>query len=173
MTHGLALALPLTEFRTVIGFWDLVILLQRAQIVHVQLDSLLALGLAARLGHFVALLFGLFKRRLVDNEAAFLGHDPGEVAREAKGVIQSPDIEAVERLGRVGECLLRILVKEGLAAVKRARKRLFLLVQDLLEILDLAVELGEELALRREAAERHKRLVGTRVLYRGESPSPR
>jgi hypothetical protein len=42
---------------------------------------------------------------------------------------------------------LGILVKESFSAVQSTGKRLLFLVKDLLEILGLAVKLGEELAL--------------------------
>lgn len=77
----------LTELGIVVGLGHIRVLLERTQIMHIQLDRLLALVLAAGFTNLITLLLGLFKRLLIHGQPAFLGHDPGQVAGEAKGIV--------------------------------------------------------------------------------------
>lgn len=135
---------PEQELGRIIGLGDRVVLFQDGEIVHVQLDRLLALGLAPSLARLVTVLLGLFKGLLVDGETPFLGHQPGQIAGEPKGVVQSPDIDTVQGLGPSLGGLGSVRVEEGLSSVQRPGEGFFLLVQDLLQVGVLAVELGEK-----------------------------
>lgn len=135
---------PLTELGRIIRLGDRVVLLQHGKIVHIQLDRLLALGLAAGFTSLPTVQLGLFKGLLVDRQAPLLGHDSGQVAGETKGIVQPPDVETVQRLGSSLGGLGSVSVEQSFSTIESPGERLFLLVQDLLEVGVLAVEFGEK-----------------------------
>jgi hypothetical protein len=92
----------------------------------------------------------LLELGLIDTQSQLLRHETGKIDRETKGVVQPPDVLAVElfdtSLGSAGG----ELVEELLAAVEGARERLFFLVQDLLDVVVLFGDLGEDISLQRK-----------------------
>ena len=90
---------------------------------------LLDVGRVAALGREQRRLLGRRELLHADGQALLLGHDHGEIDREAVGVPQPPDRRAVElaaSLGRGGR-----LLKELLAALQRLAERGLLLIDDL------------------------------------------
>ena len=81
---------------------------------------------------------------LVDSESQLFRHQSGEIDGETIGIVESPDVLAVELLLASLESLLRVLLEKLLATIKCTRERLFLLVKDLLDLRVLLCDLGED-----------------------------
>ncbi len=118
----------LTELERVVSLGGVCVLLQCSDIVHVERNRLSRTLLHTPLARLLRRCLSGFEFSLVHAQAELLRHETGEVDGEAVRVVQSPDVLAVELLLPGLERLLRVLLEELLAAVERARERLFLLV---------------------------------------------
>lgn len=131
----------------IVSLRHVLILFQRRNVVHVQLDSVLVTGLLIRLARLLGMRLGFFKFLFIDTETELLRHEPGQVDRETVGVVETPDIRTSEYLRTRFLCTSRIPFKELLTAIQCAGERLFFLIENLLDILRLLVKFGEEVAL--------------------------
>lgn len=116
--------------------------------MHVEPNRLPSALLSDSLARLLALRLSLLKVVLVDAQSELFGHEHRQVDGEAVGVVQAPDVGSCELGGTRSLGGLDVRLEEPLSAIERARERLLLLVEDLLEIFELAVDFGEEVSLR-------------------------
>lgn len=131
----------------VISLGNSVVGLESSDIVNVEPDRLSRPLLPHTLARLLALSLCLLKVGLVDLESRLLSHQHGEVDRETIGVVQSPDVDTSELLGTRGLGGGDIGVEQLLSSVERAGERLLLLVENLLQVGELASDFGEEVTL--------------------------
>lgn len=139
-----------TVLGVVVGLGDRVVLFKSGQVVDIELHNVSGLLLGGTLASLLGVSLCLLELGLIDTQSQLLRHETGKIDRETKGVVQPPDVLAVElfdtSLGSAGG----ELVEELLAAVEGARERLFFLVQDLLDVVVLFGDLGEDISLQRK-----------------------
>ena len=78
--------------------------------MNIKLNCILR-GLLLTLAGFLCLQASLFKLDIINAEATFLRHNPSQVNREAKGVVQSPNVGTMEHIGALDFGLLGVLLK--------------------------------------------------------------
>lgn len=137
----------LTKLVQIVRLGDVLVLLQRGNIVHVKLDHESLCLLTNPLGHLLTLRLRLLKLSLINREPQLFGHQEGQIDREAISVVESPNVGPVQSLGAGFKRSGSVRLEELLSTVEGAGKGLFLLVENLLELGVLARDLGEEATL--------------------------
>jgi hypothetical protein len=133
-----------TKLVLVISLRDGIVGLEGSEVVNIETNGLTISLLSSTLASLLTLVLRLLERLLVDGESELLGHEHGQVDGESVGVVEAPDIGSRELLGSRSVGSLDVGLEELLSAVEGARERLLLLVEDLLEVVVLASDLGEE-----------------------------
>ena len=87
---------------------------------------------------------------LVDSKPQLFRHESGEIDGETIGIVESPDVLAIELLLASFESFLCVLLEKLLATIECTRERLFLFVENLLDLRVLLRDLGEDGALDRK-----------------------
>lgn len=90
--------------------------------MHIQLDGLAGGVLRGALRRFFGSGLSSFELFLVDAESVLFSHKESQVDREAVGVVESPDIFAIEFLLSFLLGFLRISLKQLLASIQRSRE---------------------------------------------------
>lgn len=90
--------------------------------MHVELDDLSSTSLCATFRSLFTRCLGCLKVRLVYSQTDFFRHEQCKIDRETIGVVQSPDILAIEFSLLLFKSFGGILVEELLASIKCSRK---------------------------------------------------
>lgn len=149
-TIGTTCKLKLTELVLVVSLGNSVVGLERSEVVNVEANGLSISLLSDTLTSLLTLALRLLESLLVDGKSELLGHEHSQVDGESVGVVEAPNVGSRELLDSRSVGRLDVGLEELLSAVEGARERLLLLIEDLLEVVVLAGDFGEEGTLERQ-----------------------